>query len=286
MYFCIYITVAELTNEKGRLMVYLSGWVTWVAGTVILSMIAWLTHEWYLYGVIVPLLNLAIIPFIWLTPESPRLLLTKRKVDKAFKIISNARKWNGCKDDPKELYEELQSISDAICEEKVYGVVTLFKAKRLAFYTLLLSIIWWVCTYKKASKKFISIFFLLFFSFRVVNDFLYIGGQLNVENLAGNQFINFAIVGLTELPSVFIGEFFMNRIGRRWSQVLCLTSTGIFYGIVVAALLGGVKGVAITVIAIFAKTTREITMIRKSLTYNSNCNDIFKSHANVYLFKA
>jgi len=242
VYFYIYITVAELTNEKGRLMVYLSGWVTWVAGTVILSMIAWLTHEWYLYGVIVPLLNLAIIPFIWLTPESPRLLLTKRKVDKAFKIISNARKWNGCKDDPKELYEELQTISDAICEEKVYGVVTLFKAKRLAFYTLLLSIIW------------------------VVNDFLYIGGQLNVENLAGNQFINFAIVGLTELPSVFIGEFFMNRIGRRWSQVLCLTSTGIFYGIVVAALLGGVKGVAITVIAIFAKTTREIAMIRKSLT--------------------
>ena len=162
MYSCIYITVAELTNEKGRLMVYLSGWVTWVAGTVILSMIAWLTHEWYLYGVIVPLLNLAIIPFIWLTPESPRLLLTKRKVDKAFKIISNARKWNGCKDDPKELYEELQSISDAICEEKVYGVVTLFKAKRLAFYTLLLSIIWWVCTYKKASKKFISIFFFFF----------------------------------------------------------------------------------------------------------------------------
>ena len=158
MYFCIYITVAELTNEKGRLMVYLSGWVTWVAGTVILSMIAWLTHEWYLYGVIVPLLNLAIIPFIWLTPESPRLLLTKRKVDKAFKIISNARKWNGCKDDPKELYEELQSISDAICEEKVYGVVTLFKAKRLALYTLLLSIIWWVCT-----KRLKNFFFILFF---------------------------------------------------------------------------------------------------------------------------
>ena len=54
----------------------------------------------------------------------------------------------------------------------------------------------------------------------MVNDFLYVGGQLNVENLAGNQLINFAVVGLTELPSVFFGEFLINRIGRRWSQVL------------------------------------------------------------------
>ncbi len=42
--------------------------------------------------------------------------------------------------------------------------------------------------------------------FRTVNDFFYIGGQLNVENLAGNQFVNFAVVAFTEMPSVFIGE--------------------------------------------------------------------------------
>ncbi len=36
------------------------------------------------------------------------------------------------------------------------------------------------------------------------------------------QFVNFALAALTELPSVFIGEFICNRIGRRWSHCLCM----------------------------------------------------------------
>ena len=40
-------------------------------------------------------------------------------------------------------------------------------------------------------------YFTHFFLFRIVNDFFYVGGQLNVENLAGNQFVNFAVVALT-----------------------------------------------------------------------------------------
>jgi hypothetical protein len=66
-----------------------------------------------------------------------------------------------------------------------------------------------------------------------VNDFFYIGGQMNVENLAGNQFVNFAVVALTELPSAFIGKFFMNRFGRRWSHVVCHTLTGLLFAIII-----------------------------------------------------
>ena len=64
--------MAELTDEHGRLWVYGIGWLTWVIGTAILPFFAWLSQEWYSYGIIVPLLNLTLIPFIWLTPESPR----------------------------------------------------------------------------------------------------------------------------------------------------------------------------------------------------------------------
>ena len=41
----------------------------------------------------------------------------------------------------------------------------------------------------------------------VVNDYFYISGSLNVENLAGNLFVNFSLISLTEMPSVFIGQF-------------------------------------------------------------------------------
>ena len=46
-----------------------------------------------------------------------------------------------------------------------------------------------------------------------VNDYFYIAGTLNAENLVGNIFINFALVSLTELPSVFIGQFLMGKLG-------------------------------------------------------------------------
>ena len=42
---------------------------------------------------------------------------------------------------------------------------------------------------------------------------------MNVENLAGNQFVNFAVLAFTELPSVFVGEFLINRYGR-WIDIV------------------------------------------------------------------
>ena len=46
----------------------------------------------------------------------------------------------------------------------------------------------------------------------VVNDYFYISGSLNVENLAGNLFVNFSLLSLTELPSVFIGQFLIGNM--------------------------------------------------------------------------
>ena len=64
---------------------------------------------------------------------------------------------------------------------------------------------------------------------RIVNEFYYIGGQLNVENLAGNQFVNFAVVAFTEFPTVFIGEFIINKLGRRWTHFACMVVSAAFY---------------------------------------------------------
>ena len=87
---------------------------------------------------------------------------------------------------------------------------------------------------------------------------MYIGGQLNVENLAGNQFVNFALVGLTELPSSFIGTLIMNRIGRRWTQVGCQLGTVLTYGLITALVSVGVEGQVITVLAITAKVVSNV----------------------------
>ena len=63
---------------------------------------------------------------------------------------------------------------------------------------------------------------------------------MNVENLAGNQYVNFALVASTELPSVFVGEFLINRYGRRWCHVGCMLVTTSFF--VSAIILAGFEG--------------------------------------------
>ena len=70
-----------------------------------------------------------------------------------------------------------------------------------------------------------------------VNDFFYVAGTLNAENLSGDIFINFSLISLTEMPSVFIGQFLIgklpdwpelslihhsDRFGRRWMHVACM----------------------------------------------------------------
>ena len=78
-------------------------------------------------------------------------------------------------------------------------------------------------------------------NYRIVNDFFYLGGQMNVENLAGNQYYNFVFVAMTELPSVFIGEFLISRFGRRWMHVLCMAVTMVLY-IIICIILEATDG--------------------------------------------
>jgi hypothetical protein len=84
------------------------------------------------------------------------------------------------------------------------------------------------------------------------------GGQMNVENLAGNQYINFSLVSLTELPSVFVGEFLINRYGRRWSHVLCMAITTAFF--VGAMLIANFEdyGSVVTGIRLFVQNITQI----------------------------
>ena len=87
------------------------------------------------------LLILLRVFFVRLTPESPRLLLTQGKVEKAGKIIRKIIKVNK-KEIPDHFDTELKDIAKEISEEQTFGVLTLFKTKRMSYYTFLMSITW------------------------------------------------------------------------------------------------------------------------------------------------
>ena len=76
-----------------------------------------------------------------LSPESPRLLLTKRKVDEAEKVLRTIKRINK-EEVPDNFRQELESISNEIASEKNYGASSIFKSKRMMYILLLLGISW------------------------------------------------------------------------------------------------------------------------------------------------
>lgn len=53
-----------------------------------------------------------------------------------------------------------------------------------------------------------------------MNSLIYYGVTLNSSNLSGNQFVNFFILAIIEVPAGYLGGVFADKIGRRWTQVI------------------------------------------------------------------
>lgn len=79
--------------------------------------------------------------------------------------------------------------------DRKVGVWTLFAFPRLALKTSLITIAW------------------------VMNAVIYYAITLNASNLSGNQFVNFFILAMIELPAGYFGSVLVDKGGRRWTQV-------------------------------------------------------------------
>ena len=59
---------------------------------------------------------------------------------------------------------------------------------------------------------------IFWFSF-AVNAFIYHGISLNIEQIGGNLYVNFAIAGLVEIPSLLLNIFGLKYLGRKYFTV-------------------------------------------------------------------
>jgi len=189
-----YCLLSEICDEKGRRHNYIAGWVFWVAGTATIPFVAeWMGH-WYPFGLFSILINVVFVIMHPFLPESPRWLLTVNKYKEAADLINHMRIQN--KLEPIENLEEKLAQGSKTDDDESFK--SIFTNKSILRILAIMSIIW------------------------SVNDYFYIAVSLNVENLAGNMFVNFSLLSLTELPAVFIGQFVIDRVGRRWVHCSCM----------------------------------------------------------------
>lgn len=62
----------------------------------------------------------------------------------------------------------------------------------------------------------------------VLNNVFFYGLAYNTANIAGNIFINFFILGVTEIPSNMAGWWASLNLGRRVSQMMAFVLAGVF----------------------------------------------------------
>ena len=150
-------------------------------GNFALSFIGWMWGDWFVTSLIgaggMAFLFVA-YPFII---ESPRWLLgQKGRIEEVKKIIKGIAKMNK-KSEPYNLDQRLNTISDIIRKESKYGILSLFNRFGMATKTILLLI----CL--------------------TANEWIYSQMLINLDNMAGNYFLNFFLMSMFGFPACFFG---------------------------------------------------------------------------------
>lgn len=213
-----YIIILELVAPEMR--THMNGLVncSWTVGMCFLSLLAYLTHGWITLGLVTSSVTLLMFLYWKFLPESPRWLLSQERYDEAFAVLKKIGDTNGKSPDPEELLSKLKALGEKIKKEKTVDNVQNSSMDLLR--------------YPQMRKIFLII------SFCWLADVMsYYGLQLNVANLAGNEFVNFFLTAVVEIPGYITAWYCMNRFGRRWCAVVCFFMTGI-----VCMLPGAVSG--------------------------------------------
>ncbi|XP_049480104.1 solute carrier family 22 member 3-like isoform X2 [Panthera uncia] len=90
-----YVIVTEIVGSKQRRIVGIVVQMFFTLGIIILPGIAYFIPSWQGIQLAITLPSFLFLLYYWVVPESPRWLITRKKGDKALKILRNIAKCNG-----------------------------------------------------------------------------------------------------------------------------------------------------------------------------------------------
>ncbi|OXA51603.1 organic cation transporter 1 [Folsomia candida] len=191
--------LAEICDKDYRGHVYAMTWMIWVVGMAALPLVVWFCREWFLIGITTTIPGALLFLYWFYLPESPRWLFSVGKLEDAACVLMKIAKSNDRADrlTKRQLDGTLSRLYSLQAKsEGRTGVWTLFSRMRLAKNTVLLTVCW------------------------SINIVVYYGITLNTTQMSGNQFVNFFMLSIIELPSGMCGAYLVDRVGRRWTQVI------------------------------------------------------------------
>lgn len=190
---------------------------------MILSILSYFFNSWFHLALITSLPFTILFGYWWFVPESPRWLLSTGRIDEAEVVVQKIAKWNK-KDIPANFVHQLANQSRVSSSDSHHSRVSLNKDEAEKFIiekdhletdneekTSHCSILTLIQHYPIGRKNFFLITFNWLANALVYNGLSYYSANLNVSSHLG-----FFISSAVEVPSYFIGWYFMDKWGRRW----------------------------------------------------------------------
>uniref|UniRef100_A0A8C8RJN9 Solute carrier family 22 member 3 n=1 Tax=Pelusios castaneus TaxID=367368 RepID=A0A8C8RJN9_9SAUR len=181
-----YVIVTEIVGSDQRRIVGIVIQIFFTIGIMILPGIAYLIPTWQGIQLAITLPNFLFLLYYWAVPESPRWLLTRKKGEKALKILHTIAKHNGKYLSPH--YSELTVTDEEISNPSFLDLV---RTPQMRKYTLILMYAWFT------------------------SALVYQGLVMRLGIIGGNLYLDFFISGAVELPAALLILLTIDRIGRR-----------------------------------------------------------------------
>ncbi|CAL1675506.1 unnamed protein product [Lasius platythorax] len=199
-----YVIALEMVGPKKRLIAGVGVQLFFTIGYILTAGFAYYITNWRMLQVALTVPSIAFLLYWWFIPESARWLLTKGRLQEAKDLLQRASLENGV-EMPNEALDTLlnNNSEDSTPDTRKPSLFDLFR-------------------YPNLRRKSI----VLFFNW-LVNSGTYYGLSWHASNLGGNDYVNFVISGVVEVPAYTFLIFTLNRWGRKIILCGCMMLSGL-----------------------------------------------------------
>ncbi|KAK7485172.1 hypothetical protein BaRGS_00023582 [Batillaria attramentaria] len=184
----------EIVGPSRRVFTGVVIQLTWCLGEFLLLVFVYFIRDWRWLEIALSVPAISLMFYWWLLPESPRWLASRGREDEAIEVLKRIAKSN------KTQLPEIEDAKELLESETTLGFRHALKSRELIIRILIV------------------------FSNMFVIAMVYYGMTLNITNLSGDVFVNFAISAAVETAGYACPIFILDRLGRK--PVYCASILG------------------------------------------------------------